>query len=72
MNYAEFTKLLPEDAEIGRVTTDYELAVYREHNESVGVWRVDRRTTVGHGEILGEWAAACAVSYFNQVPSRSW
>lgn len=50
--YRDFVVRFPADSEIGRDVTEGEVAVYWDNGRDVGVWRVNRRTTVGEGEVL--------------------
>lgn len=60
MNYTEFVRRFPEDMEIGRDITDEELVVFVDNGAHVGAWRMNRRTTVGRGEILSPAEAIMA------------
>ena len=55
MQYPAFVARFPEHSEIGRDITDDRVAVYRDNGHEVGVWRVNRRTTLGTGEVLELW-----------------
>jgi hypothetical protein len=52
MDYGEFTRRFREDREIGRDVTDTHLLVFRDNGSEVGLWRQDRATTQGTGEVL--------------------
>jgi hypothetical protein len=64
VNYTEFVQRFPEDKEIGRDITDAELAVYCDNGTDVGIWRQDRRTTCGKGEVLSHADAEMARHWF--------
>ncbi len=66
MNYAEFTARFPESTEIGRDITPEEIVVYRDNGRDIGVWRVNRRTTTGEGEVLDPERAEEARAYFER------
>lgn len=58
--YAGFSGRFPEDTKIGRDVTNAELVIYHDNGQQVGAWRMNRRITVGHGEILSDEDAAAA------------
>ena len=81
MDFTEFVRQFNEQQEIGRDLTDDELSIFFDNGDEVGLWREDRRTTIGHGEVLGIQAAEMARFWFrkketerhkgrSEVPSR--
>ncbi len=64
--YRDFVVRFPEDTEIGRDVTEGEVAVYCDNGRDVGVWRSNRRTTVGEGEVLSFEQALEARDYFRR------
>ena len=77
MDYLEFTRRFREDQEIGRDITDTHLNVLFDNSSAVGVWREDRRTTRGTGEVLDPDNSAMARYWYgreksspNRSPSR--
>jgi hypothetical protein len=66
MDHGEFSKLFGPDQEIGRATTDAQLSVYFDNGAAIGVWRHDRATTHGRGEILSKEEARLARSWFSR------
>ena len=69
MDYGTFTRRFREEQEIGRDITNHELAVYRDNGAEVGVWREDRRTTQGNGEVLSPDDTHMARYWFAQKRS---
>jgi hypothetical protein len=53
MQYREFARRFRDHQEIGRDSTDTHLLVFYDNGREVGLWREDRRTTQGTGEVLG-------------------
>ncbi len=70
MDYGSFTKRFREDQEIGRDITDTEVAVYRDNGTEVGVWRKNRATTIGKGEVLVPDATHMARYWFSRQRSE--
>ncbi len=66
MNFTEFAERFSEHQEIGRDLTDDQLSIFFDNGQDVGLWREDRRTTIGHGEVLGTQAAAMARHWFGK------
>jgi len=66
MNFAEFALRFSEQQEIGRDLTDDQLSIFFDNGHEVGLWREDRRTTIGLGEVLGFEAAAMARFWFRK------
>jgi hypothetical protein len=64
MRYIEFIARFPESGLIGQDITDDEAVSYFWNGIDVGCWRVDRRTTIGRGGILGIQDAAAAREYY--------
>jgi hypothetical protein len=67
MDYATFTQHFREDQEIGRDIIGENLIIFRDNGTEVGVWRENRRTTVGQGEILSEPNTYLARLWCDQV-----
>jgi hypothetical protein len=53
MHYPEFARRFRDHQEIGRDRTETHLLVFYDNGQEVGLWREDRRTTEGTGEVLG-------------------
>ena len=70
MDYGSFSKRFREEQEIGRDNTDAELAIYRDNGNDVGVWREDRGTTIGKGEVLAPDARYMARYWFSRQRSE--
>jgi hypothetical protein len=52
MHAAEFARRFRDHQEIGREVTDTHLLVFYDNGEEVGLWRENRRTTQGVGDVL--------------------
>ena len=77
IDYGEFTRRFREDQEIGCGITHTRLNVFFDNSSEVGVWRKDRRTTQGIGEVLNQDNSAMAGYWYgreksppNRSPSR--
>jgi hypothetical protein len=64
MDFTEFVQRFSEQQEIGRDLTDDQLSIFFDNGREVGLWREDRRTTIGRGEVLGAEAAELARFWF--------
>lgn len=64
MLYATFSARFPKDTEIGRLTTDEEIAIYHDNGRDVGVWRIDQLSMEERGEVLGQAQATEVRRYF--------
>ena len=64
MDFAEFVQRFSQQQEIGRELTEDQLSIFFDNGVDVGLWREDRRTTVGRGEVLGEETALMARFWF--------
>jgi hypothetical protein len=67
MDYSTFTQHFREDPEIGRDNVGDELIIFRDNGKQVGVWRKNRRTGLGQGEILSEPNAYLARVWCDQI-----
>lgn len=70
MDFTEFVQRFSEQQEIGRDLTDDQLSIFFDNGEEVGLWREDRRTTIGCGEVLGVEAAEMARFWFRKVKAE--
>lgn len=70
MRYAEFARRFRDHQEIGREVTDARLLVFYDNGKEVGLWREDRRTTQGTGEVLGPQDAAMARYWYRHAISK--
>lgn len=66
MHAGEFFKRFAEHQEIGRDLTDTHLSVFYDNGGEVGLWRMERSTTIGQGEVLGEEDAGNARHWCKQ------
>ena len=66
MDFTEFVQRFSEQQEIGRDLTDDQLSIFFDNGHEVGLWREDRRTTIGGGEVLGIHAAEMARFWFGK------
>ena len=66
MDFTEFMRRFNEQQEIGRDLTDDQLSIFFDNDHEVGLWREDRRTTIGHGEVLGVQATEMARFWFRK------
>jgi len=64
VEYGEFTRRFREDQEIGRDARDGRVSIFRDNGEEVGVWREDRGTTCGRGDVLAADDAEMARDWF--------
>ena len=60
MQYPEFARRFRDHQEIGRDATDSHLLFFYDNGSEVGLWRENRRTTQGTGEVLGPHDAEMA------------
>jgi hypothetical protein len=67
LGYPQFSALFPEGSEIGRELTDDELLIYHDNGAECGIWRHDRRSTVGRGEILDQDKSACCRAWCKRL-----
>ncbi len=71
MDSPAFNARFPESSEIGREVTDAHIEIYCDSGKEVGLWRIDRRTTQGKGEILGPEDADIARQWYAQKKEPS-
>jgi hypothetical protein len=71
MHYPEFARRFRDHQEIGHDLTDTHLLVFYDNGKDVGLWREDRRTTEGAGEVLGPDVAGMA-RYWYRNGARKW
>jgi hypothetical protein len=64
MQWNEFFERFTEDQAIGRDLTENHLLVFYDNESHVGVWRHERRSTEGSGEVLGAEDAARVRAWF--------
>jgi hypothetical protein len=60
MHYPEFARRFCDHQEIGRDITDTHLLVFYDNGREVGLWRENRRSTEGTGEVLSPGDAEMA------------
>jgi hypothetical protein len=70
MKYPEFARRFRDHQEIGRDLTDTHLLVFYDNSREVGLWREDRRTTQGTGEVLGPQDAEMARYWYRNAISK--
>ena len=70
MHYAEFARRFRDHQEIGREVTDTHLLVFYDDGREVGLWREDRRTTQGMGQVLGSQDAEMARYWYRNAVSK--
>jgi len=70
MRSADFFKRFADHHEIGRDITDAELSVFYDNGRDVGLWREQRSTTIGQGEVLSEQDADAARYWCKLVRGR--
>lgn len=68
MNRREYVSQFPFSTEIGRGSADIDHFVFHDNGADVGTWRTNRRTTVGHGEVLDAEKAAAAREWCRRHP----
>jgi len=71
MHYPEFARRFRDHQEIGSDATDTHLLVFYDNGREVGLWREDRRTTQGSGEVLSPEDAEMA-RYWYRNGVRKW
>jgi hypothetical protein len=71
MHYAEFARRFRDHQEIGREVTEKNLLVFYDNGKEVGLWRENRRTTKGTGEVLAPEDADMA-RYWYRNGVRKW
>ena len=70
MRSAEFARRFRDHQEIGREITDTHLLIFYDNHEEVGLWREDRRTTQGTGEVLSQSDAQMARYWYRNAVSK--
>jgi hypothetical protein len=70
MQYREFARRFRDHQEIGRDATDTHLLVFYDNGREVGLWREDRRTTQGSGEVLSPEDAEMARYWYRNVVGK--
>ena len=68
MNWLKFRATFPESGLFGYDLNDDEAVSYFWNGTDVGCWRVDRRTTIGRGDILSAENAEIARDYYKDKP----
>lgn len=66
MNHAAFVARFPEASFIGEDITENEARYFFDNGTDIGVWRQDRRTTCGQGEILDPDTSHIARHYYRE------
>ena len=66
MRSAEFFKRFAHRQEIGRDVTDDHVSVFYDNGVEVGLWREERRTTVGAGSVLSPRDAEMARHWYGE------
>ena len=67
MQSGEFFKHFADKHEIGRDITDTHSSVFYDNGREVGLWRVERATTVGLGSVLPSDEAEMARYWFTNL-----
>jgi hypothetical protein len=70
MRSAEFSRRFRDHQEIGREVTDTHLLVFYDNGKEVGLWRENRRTTQGSGEVLSPGDAEMSRYWYRYAVSK--
>jgi hypothetical protein len=70
MRSAEFARRFRDHQEIGREVTDTHLLVFYDNGQEVGLWRENRRTTQGAGQVLSPSDAEMARFWYRKAISK--
>jgi len=70
MRSAEFFGRFVHEQEIGRDITETHVSVFYDNGKEVGLWREDRRSTIGAGSVLGTEDAEMARHWYRRPDQK--
>jgi hypothetical protein len=70
MRSAEFFERFAHEQEIGRDIAETHVSVFYDNGKEVGLWREDRRSTIGAGSVLGTEDAEMARHWYRRPDQK--